>query len=223
MTIIQNIDNFMQKIYTEPNHHRYTSWEICYKAFGDRNINDEVKALHLAGYLCSWGMYRGSSKLLSEYNYMIFNELVPTLNEYIDLRKDFLEENDYDGFLNLVKKIREFLDSKKITSTDTLITKIILGVYGCFPALDDYFKKGFKSYNNIKISINQKNTFKNFYNNLKSFYFADKGAFETKKQEIEANRGINYPPMKLVDMYFWEYGNMLKELEKIKKRLENES
>jgi len=222
MTITQNIDNFMQKIYNNQNH-RYTSWEICYKAFGDININDEVKALHLAGYLASWGMYRGSSNLLRENNYMIFNKLVPILNEYMDLRKDFLEENDYDRFLNFVKRIKESLEKKNITSTNTLTTKIILGVYGCFPALDDYFKKGFNSYNNIKISINQKKTFKNFYNNLKNFYFANKGAFETKKQEIKANRSINYPPMKLVDMYFWEYGNMLKELEKIKKRLENES
>ena len=206
MIIVQNIDNFMQKIYTNP-YHRYTSWEICYKVFGDRNINNEVKALHLSGYLVSWGMYRGSSKLLSEYNYMVFKDLVPILNKYMYLRKNFLGESDYGNFLELVREIKEFLGNKNITSTNVLITKIILGVYGCFPALDKYFKKGFKSYNNINISINQKNTFKNFYNNLKIFYFANKTIFDIKKQEIEANRGINYPLMKLIDMCFWEEGN----------------
>jgi len=139
MIIVQNIDNFMQKIYNNP-YHRYTSWEICFQAFGNDNLDNEVKALHLAGYLCSWGMYRGSSKLLSEHNYMIFKDLVLILNEYMDLRKEFLLESDYDRFLELVRKIKEFLDNKGITSTDTLITKIILGVYGCFPALDEYFK-----------------------------------------------------------------------------------
>jgi len=206
MNIIQNIDNFMQKIYENPNH-RYTSWEICFQAFGNDNLNNELKALHLEGYLASWGMYRGSSKLLSEYNYMIFKDLMPILNEYMDLRKEFLEESDYDRFLELIKKIKKFLDDKGIASTDTLITKIILGVYGCFPALDKYFKKGFKLYKDIKISISQKNIFKNFYDNLKSFYFTNKTIFDSKRREIGDNRGINYPPMKLIDMYFWEEGN----------------
>jgi len=206
MNIIQNINNFMEKIYNNSNH-RYTSWEICFQAFGNDNLNNELKALHLEGYLASWGMYRGSSKLLSEYNYMIFKDLMPILNEYMDLRKEFLKESDYDRFLELVKKIKKFLDDKGIGSTDTLITKIILGVYGCFPALDEYFKKGFKLYKDIKISISQKNIFKNFYDNLKSFYFTNKTIFDSKRREIGANRGINYPPMKLIDMYFWEEGN----------------
>lgn len=212
----------MQKIYNNPNH-RYTSWEICFQAFGNDNLNDETKTLHLSGYLASWGMYRGSSKLLSEYNYIIFKDLVPILNEYMDLRKEFLEESDYDRFLEVVNKITTFLDERDIASTDTLITKIILGVYGCFPALDEYFQKGFKSYNNIKISISQKNVFKTFYENIKSFYFANETIFDTKRREIRANRGIDYSPMKLIDMCFWEYGNLLKELEKITKRLQNES
>ena len=221
MIIVQNIDNFMQKIYNNP-YHRYTSWEICFQAFGNDNLDNEVKALHLAGYLCSWGMYRGSSKLLSEHNYMIFKDLVLILNEYMDLRKEFLLESDYDRFLELVRKIKEFLDNKGITSTDTLITKIILGVYGCFPALDEYFKKGFKSYNDIKISIFQNNIFKVFYNNLKIFYLLNRKSFERKRLEIKFSQGFFYPPMKLIDMHFWGYGNMLKELEKIKKRLQNE-
>ncbi len=205
MTIAQNIGNFMQKIYDNSNH-RYTSWEIYFQAFENDNLDNEVKALHLAGSLCSWGMYRESNKLLSEYNYMIFKDLVPIINEYINLRKEFLAESDYDRFLELVKKIKKFLNNKGITSTDTLITKIILGVYGCFPALDEYFIKGFTSYNDIKISIKEKNIFENFYNSLKYFYFSNKVIFETKRQEISTKREIDYPPMKLIDMCFWEHG-----------------
>jgi len=88
--------------------------------------------------------------------------------------------------------------------------------------LDEYFKKGFKSYNDIKISIFQNNIFKVFYNNLKIFYLLNRKSFERKRLEIKFSQGFFYPPMKLIDMHFWGYGNMLKELEKIKKRLQNE-
>ena len=225
MNIIHNIDNFMKKIYENSNH-RYTSWEICYKAFGDENLNNDIKALHLAGYLCSWGMYRGSSNLLNEYNYMILIDLIPTLTKYMDLRKDFLEKGDYEKFLELVKNIKNFLNNKNISPTGTLITKIILGVYGCFPALDNYFIKGYRSCgytfsNEILIDFQK---FDIFYNSLKSFYFSNQGGFESKKMEIKYKRNINYPPMKLIDMHFWEYGSFFIKFEnKYKKEIQNES
>jgi hypothetical protein len=50
-------------------HHRYRSWEHCYRYFrqrrhlrADRDIDHA--ALQLGFYLASWGMYRGSSFLL---------------------------------------------------------------------------------------------------------------------------------------------------------------
>jgi len=222
--IAHNIDSFMQKIYENPNH-RYTSWEICYQAFEDENLNNDIKALHLGGYLCSWGMYRGSSNLLNEYNYMVFIDLIPILNEYMDLRKDFLEEDDYRRFLELVENIKNFLNDKNISPTDTLITKIILGVYGCFLALDNYFIKGYRKSvctfsNKILIKFQEFNI---FYNSLKSFYFSNQGGLESKRMEIKYKRNVNYPPMKLIDMFFWEYGNNILVLEKIKKRLQDES
>jgi len=32
----------------------------------------------------------------------------------------------------------------KVSSTDTLVTKTMLGVFGCVPALDRYFRIGFR-------------------------------------------------------------------------------
>ena len=48
----------------EDSQHRFASWIHCYDAFGDENLDNNQKALHLAFYLASWGMYRGSSGLL---------------------------------------------------------------------------------------------------------------------------------------------------------------
>lgn len=52
-------------------HGRYLSWCHCYNAFKENRSNRDEKtvdylALHLAFYLASWGMYRGSSFLLQK-------------------------------------------------------------------------------------------------------------------------------------------------------------
>ena len=53
---------------------RYLSWEHCHKAFsqarGHSACDTDYLSLHLAFYLASWGMYRGSSFLLSK-DYLI--------------------------------------------------------------------------------------------------------------------------------------------------------
>ncbi|MBQ8112212.1 MAG: hypothetical protein IJ146_03300, partial [Kiritimatiellae bacterium] len=53
---------------------RYRSWEHCYKVFYEARLKRQkggcpdydYLCLHLAFYLASWGMYRGSSFLLQQ-------------------------------------------------------------------------------------------------------------------------------------------------------------
>src|SRR5438067_1084420 len=64
----EKIAAFYAKVGADP-HHRYRSWEHCYRFFNSRmpaGIASErdIAALHLAFYLASWGMYRGSAFLL---------------------------------------------------------------------------------------------------------------------------------------------------------------
>ena len=52
-------------------HHRYRSWEHCYRFFRARPretllADKDTAALHLAFYLASWGMLRGSTFLLQK-------------------------------------------------------------------------------------------------------------------------------------------------------------
>ncbi len=66
-------------------HGRYMSWRHCYKAFSEnRDITDEQTvdylALHLAFYLASWGMYRGSSFLLHK-DYKVHIPIVKIIQE----------------------------------------------------------------------------------------------------------------------------------------------
>ena len=65
------------KFYNDPlrgTNGRYCSWEHCYKVFHDARVKRQggelpdydYLSLHLAFYLASWGMYRGSSFLLQQ-------------------------------------------------------------------------------------------------------------------------------------------------------------
>ena len=65
-------------------HHRYKSWEHCYRHFtqrdrirarGDMGIDEA--SLHLGFFLASWGMYRGSSFLLQkDYKIQVCSQAV---------------------------------------------------------------------------------------------------------------------------------------------------
>ncbi len=72
MTISQKIRDYHGDLAGDE-HHRYRSWEHCYRYF-QRNPPTELAnqrdhaALQLGFYLASWGMYRGSTFLL-QYAY----------------------------------------------------------------------------------------------------------------------------------------------------------
>lgn len=77
------VDYFNETV--KDKHGRYMSWRHCYKVFSkNRNVFDEQTvdylALHLAFYLASWGMYRGSSFLLQK-DYKVHIPVVKIIQE----------------------------------------------------------------------------------------------------------------------------------------------
>ena len=99
--------------------------------------------MHLGFYLASWGMLRGSSVLLRR-SIKHYNPLVEMLascpREIWDLDADGYTDEAIDLILATARQIREALPEP---ASDILVTKIMLGVFGCVPAFDSYFKKGF--------------------------------------------------------------------------------
>lgn len=87
-------------------------------------------------------------------------------------------------------------------------TKILLGVFGCVPAYDRYFKKAVKIYNVCSSDFNEKSL-----SQLYSFYNENKGSFDKLQKQFESE-GAFYTPMKLVDMCFWQIGFDLENDEK---------
>ena len=97
-----------EKFYNElkkDNNGRYKSWEYCYSIFYKAHLNKNIDeayldylSLHLAFYLASWGMYRGSSFLLQR-DYKIHKKII------LELFKEKYDEL-WGMKLNLYKEIR---------------------------------------------------------------------------------------------------------------------
>ena len=85
----------------ENENHRFESWEHCYinfkKTFKKTIITEREKdilSLHLAFYLASWGMYRGSSFILQK-DYKVFYSVV----DLLIAEKDNFNENKIENLL----------------------------------------------------------------------------------------------------------------------------
>jgi hypothetical protein len=132
---------------------RYASFDYCFNHFQQHRtavaawgepIGMEVSCLHLGFYLASWGMLRGSSDLLQRSA----RHLVPLIETIAEAPPEAWDL-DLDGYdteaIHLVH--RTALDVRRalrpVEASDILVTKVMLGVFGCVPAFDTYFKKGF--------------------------------------------------------------------------------
>jgi hypothetical protein len=205
------------------NNHRFTSWENCYKAFQTIN-NIDFLSLHLAFYLASWGMYRGSSGLLQK-NHKIHVKAVEIILKYRSLQCNPMFEISTLEFDDLCKLIEELIDyygsikfwrnnkNDNVSPTITLITKIIMGTLGCLPAFDRYFLDGinFKKQSASKISQTNFEFLLEFINKTKSEEITN------IQKAINSKRDMYYPKMKIVDMYFWQTGYAKRITEKDKK------
>lgn len=207
---------YFEQTMSDP-HGRYLSWEHCYKAFlENRDANDEQAidhlALHLAFYLASWGMYRGSSFLLQK-DYKVHIPVVKIIQEkkYDPLvgicAKDLCKEQNLTLLEDIGKRIYACYaedtpasDRKINAASDTLITKILLGTLGCVPAYDRFYKESVKKHHISSFNYNKKSVCR-----VAKFYCDHEDSFEKLRLELSECR-IEYPPMKLMDMCFWQDG-----------------
>lgn len=136
---------------------RHRAWEHCHKAFLDMKDtpspkeNSEYLSLHLAVYLANWGMYRNIHLMNNDYK-IHKGAIEFCLERQYDLLWNYeSKENDLEeaesllfGPQGIAKKLRDYYRLYKPCS-DTLITKILLGIFGCTPAFDKRFRRVFKS------------------------------------------------------------------------------
>ena len=197
---------------------RSRSWEHCYRVFRDARTapspDYDYLSLHLAFYLASWGMYRGSCFILQK-DYKVHTPIVEEIlkPEYdclfgiacVDLREpevqDRLEElNNY--IAAHFEPIRNEVAGRKVASSvsPVLITKILMGTLGCVPAYDRFFEEGAKYLGLEKKSYNKDSLLE-----LADIYEAHNDRLEEARRGMRTDDLI-YPQMKLLDMGFWQVG-----------------
>ena len=229
MSDINKIPESVKRFYDECKrieNGRYRSWEHCYKHFSEareekeRNNPDVIDylSLHLAFYLASWGMYRGSSFLLRR-DYKIHEQAVKEI-----LKKEYdvllgIECCELEKNLDLLNKLYRELEKyycsvrneiKEIevhnNVSSTLLTKILMGTLGCVPAYDRFFISGVKNQGVTTGNYNVHSLRK-----LAKFYEDNHVILEQVRKDMKIENRIEYPQMKLLDMAFWQIGKDLED------------
>ena len=197
---------------------RSRSWEHCYCVFRDARTDPspdyDYLSLHLAFYLASWGMYRGSCFILQK-DYKVHTPIVEEIlkPEYdclfglacADVRNDDVWKqlkklSDYISYY--FHRIREEVRGRAVASSvsPVLITKILIGTLGCVPAYDRFFEEGAKYLGLEKKSYNEDSL-----RELADFYEAHNDRLEEARRGMRTE-DLTYPQMKLLDMGFWQVG-----------------
>jgi len=91
----------------------------------------------------------------------------------------------------------------KVSSTDTLVTKTMLGVFGCVPALDRYFRIGFREGTRTKPTL--KAIGEHYRDNQ-----AEIDAAQARTFTLDFGTGLpsgrRYSRAKIIDMVFFPQG-----------------
>ena len=197
---------------------RSRSWEHCYRVFRDARIDPspdyDYLSLHLAFYLASWGMYRGSCFILQK-DYKVHTPIVKEIlkPEYdclfgvacVDLREPEVQErlkNVSDNIANHFGPIRNEVAGRKVASSvsPVLVTKILMGTLGCVPAYDRFFQDGVATYKVTTQEYSLDSVLR-----LVDFYEEHNDRLEEARRGMQCEDLI-YPQMKLLDMGFWQIG-----------------
>lgn len=206
---------------------RYKSWEWCHDAFlkykktynksnneVEKNEIVEFLSLHLAFYLASWGMYRGSSFLLQrdykahkkavtyvlEKQYDVLWNYAPNETN-IENAKHLIFDKDKGIYWRIKKSYEPDI------ATETLTTKILMGTFGCVPAFDRFLKEGISTYISLNGDVIDGSTLNKTIEDKRYDTFVALAKLAIKnKHDFTVSSTFIYPPMKCVDMYLWEIG-----------------
>ena len=103
--------------------------------------NLELSCLHLGFYLASWGMLRNSKLLEKSAKYLVpVVEIIANADAPLwDIDADAYTPTNIQRLGEIAAKICSALPD--VSGTDTLKTKIMLGVFGSVPAFDRTFRR----------------------------------------------------------------------------------
>lgn len=213
--------------------HRYRSFDFCYAHFhpDNKNQRDDVEkgCYILWGYLASWGMLRGSSFLLGKnpaylkdtvefilaQNKSVWEIEPDGYAEHFEIIKNSLYKNIKAKLIN-DEEIQKIKGKKKQIKHRTLVTKVLLGVFGIVPAYDEYFCNTFRNISKQDKDNKKHCGFralnKDSLNIITLFYNKHKQEIEALQNkayiiDFEGNKTeLQYTSAKIIDMYGFQKG-----------------
>lgn len=207
---------------------RYASFDYCFNHFQGFRERDEIprlsneenlelSCLQLGFYLASWGMLRASTVLFRRS----MRYLAPVIDAIATSPADIWRV-DADAYnLEAIELILEVRNRISIAfehdASHTLLTKVMLGVFGCVPAFDQQFTRGFK------VSRLGEEELKR----IASYYEANAQAIESSRVHTldfvtGESSGRRYTRAKVIDMIFFiEGGGTPAELEQPPEEMRN--
>lgn len=191
---------------------RYASFDYCFNYFQDARDAEEtaglasgdrieLSCLHLGFYLASWGMMRGSGGLHGRS----LHELGPVVQVIADeppatweLDVPAYSEAGIAEVLSLGDRIR---NAYTFAASPVLVTKTMLGVFGCIPAFDRFFRLGFGRAALDRATLGK----------ISGFYMANKSVLHAAPvRTLDFATGQDtprcYTQAKIIDMIFFQEG-----------------
>jgi hypothetical protein len=189
---------------------RYASFDYCFNYFQDAwdtqqtavlasDDRLELSCLHLGFYLASWGMMRGGLHGRS------LKELVPVV-QAIAAEPAATWELDVPGYsyagITAVLALADRIQAAyTFAASSVLVTKTMLGVFGCIPAFDRFFRLGFG-----RAALDRATLIK-----ISGFYTANRTALQatqvyTLDFATEQDTSRRYTQAKIIDMIFFQEG-----------------
>jgi|SRR5579872_2579713 len=193
---------------------RYASFDYCFNYFQEARESGQTaqladddrlltSCLQVGFYLASWGMLRPSGDLLQRS----VREFAPVV-ELIAAEPPATWELDVSGYATATGEVlalgRRVHKAFSVNASDTLVTKTMLGVFGCVPAFDRYFRIGFGCHSLCKDALNRIGK-----------------SYERNRDKIDAYQIFTldfitgddterqYTKAKIIDMIFFEEGRRL--------------
>lgn len=206
VSIARNAEKYLRRRKPEA---RYASFDYCFNYF--QSFRDEPRrlvareqietsCLQLGFYLASWGMLRGSTDLLQRSA----KHLEGVIRVVASAPRPMwsMDVDQYSGGASMVIKmagrLRRALGGG---ASHTLTTKIMLGTFGAVPAIDTYFKRGFKVWSLSPRTLEAIGEFYRDHSAEVERYRKPTLAFETGRPTR-----LRYTRAKVIDMVFFMEG-----------------
>lgn len=151
--ITRNVDRFL-RVQTGGSKRpsgRERSWDFCFNYFQahpEPTQDLELSCLQLGYYLASWGMLRGSSWLQRSTNASHYRATIEAIEQINPVLRG-IDAGDYQA-----PAVRaQILDTYRVLAKtllpeggtpETLVTKVMMGVWGVIPAYDVFLKGAFR-------------------------------------------------------------------------------